>query len=91
MAKEEMLEFDGVVTELLPDGHFRVRLENQHEVLAYSAGKMRKFRIRTGVGDRVIVEMSPYDPTRGRISVRHKPDMRLPAATGQRRAHFRRR
>lgn len=49
--KRRDVEFDGVVTEVLPDGHFRVRLENQHEVLAYSAGKMRKFRIRTGVGD----------------------------------------
>ena len=52
---------------------------------------MRKFRIRTGVGDRVIVEMSPYDLTRGRISFRHKSDKPLPSATGQRRAHFRRR
>jgi translation initiation factor IF-1 len=72
MAKEEMLEFDGTVTEVLPDGHFRVVLDNQHEVLAYTAGKMRKFKIRTGVGDRVIVEMSPYDLTRGRISFRHR-------------------
>jgi translation initiation factor IF-1 len=72
MAKEEMLEFDGTVTEVLPDGHFRVMLDNQHEVLAYTAGKMRKFKIRTGVGDRVIVEMSPYDLTRGRISFRHR-------------------
>lgn len=72
MAKEEILEFDGVVTEVLPDGHFRVKLENDHEVLAYTAGKMRKFRIRTGVGDRVIVEMSPYDLTRGRITYRFK-------------------
>jgi translation initiation factor IF-1 len=68
MAKEELLEFDGVVTEVLPDGNFRVKLDNDHEVLAYTAGKMRKFRIRTGVGDRVIVEMSPYDLARGRIS-----------------------
>src|ERR1019366_6066608 len=68
MAKEELLEFDGTVTEVLPDGNFRVKLDNEHEVLAYTAGKMRKFRIRTGVGDRVIVEMSPYDLQRGRIS-----------------------
>ena len=67
MAKEELLEFDGTVTEVLPDGNFRVKLDNEHEVLAYTAGKMRKFRIRTGVGDRVIVEMSPYDLQRGRI------------------------
>ena len=72
MAKEEMLEFDGTVTEVLPDGNFRVKLDNDHEILAYTAGKMRKFRIRTGVGDRVIVEMSPYDLSRGRISFRHR-------------------
>src|SRR5215471_2699108 len=71
MAKEELLEFDGTVTEVLPDGNFRVKLDNEHEVLAYTAGKMRKFRIRTGVGDRVVVEMSPYDLQRGRISFRH--------------------
>jgi translation initiation factor IF-1 len=91
MAKEELLEFDGVVTEVLPDGHFRVKLENEHEVLAYTAGKMRKFRIRTGVGDRVIVEMSPYDLSRGRISFRHKSAQATTAATGQRRAMWRRR
>ena len=51
MAKEELLEFDGTVTEVLPDGNFRVKLDNEHEVLAYTAGKMRKFRIRTGVGN----------------------------------------
>src|ERR1044072_2200182 len=74
MNKEKMLEFDGTVTEVLPDGNFRVKLDNDHEILAYTAGKMRKFRIRTGVGDRVIVEMSPYDLERGRISFRHKSD-----------------
>ena len=74
MAKEELIEFEGEVTEELPDGNFRVKLDNEHEVLAYTAGKMRKFRIRTGVGDRVIVEMSPYDLKRGRISFRHKGD-----------------
>ena len=90
MAKEEMLEFDGTVTEVLPDGNFRVKLDNEHEVLAYTAGKMRKFRIRTGVVDRVIVEMSPYDLQRGRISFRHKGD--APAPSGQqRRPNFRRR
>ena len=91
MAKEEMLEFDGVVTEVLPDGHFRVRLDNNHDVLAYTAGKMRKFRIRTGVGDRVIVEMSPYDLQRGRITFRHKSEQPTTAATGQRRAMWRKR
>lgn len=90
MAKEEMLEFDGMVTEVLPDGNFRVRLDNDHEVLAYTAGKMRKFHIRTGVGDRVIVEMSPYDLNRGRISFRHKSDRPTSIPSGQRRPNFRR-
>ena len=74
MAKEELLEFEGVVTEVLPDGNYRVKLDNDHEVLAYMSGKMRKFRIRTGVGDRVVVEVSPYDLSRGRINFRHKSE-----------------
>ena len=72
MSKEDLLEFDGTVTEVLPDGNFRVCLDNQHELLAYMSGKMRKFRIRTGVGDRVVIEVSPYDLNRGRINFRHK-------------------
>ena len=88
MAKEELLEFDGLVTEVLPDGNFRVKLDNDHEVLAYTAGKMRKFRIRTGVGDRVVVEVSPYDLTRGRINFRHKDENAGPSPA--RRPNFRR-
>ena len=72
MAKEELLGFEGTVTEVLPDGNYRVLLENDHQVLAYMSGKMRKFRIRTGVGDKVVVEMSPYDLDRGRINFRHR-------------------
>ena len=87
MAKEEMLEFDGVVTEVLPDGNFRVKLDNDHEVLAYTAGKMRKFRIRSVVGDRVHVEMTPYDLTKGRIVFREKTPGQGP---GPRRSGFRR-
>lgn len=83
MAKEEILEFEGIVTEVLPDGNFRVRLDNDHQVLAYAAGKMRKHRIRTIVGDRVTVEMSPYDLERGRINFRHKTGG--PAPSGPRR------
>lgn len=79
MAKEELLEFEGTVTEVLPDGNFRVKLENDHTVLAYAAGKMRKYRIRTIVGDRVTVEMSPYDVDKGRINFRHKTES-APAA-----------
>jgi translation initiation factor IF-1 len=90
MAKEEMLEFDGTVTEVLPDGNYRVKLDNDHMILAYAAGKMRKHKIRTIEGDRVIVEMSPYDLDRGRISFRHKSDKPMPASP-QRKPNFRRR
>ena len=72
MAKEEVLEFPGVVTELLPNAMFRVKLENEHEVLAHTAGKMRKHRIRVLAGDRVTVEMTPYDLSKGRITFRYK-------------------
>ena len=72
MAKEEMLEFKGLVTELLPNAMFRVKLENNHEVLAHTAGKMRKNRIRVLAGDQVMVEVTPYDLTKGRIIFRFK-------------------
>ena len=72
MAKEEVLEFNGVVTELLPNAMFRVKLENDHEILAHTAGKMRKNRIRVLAGDKVSVEMTPYDLTKGRITFRFK-------------------
>ena len=70
MAKEEMLEFEGVVAEVLPDARCRVKLDNGHEVLAHVAGKMRRYRIRILPGDRVRVEVSPYDLNRGRIVYR---------------------
>jgi translation initiation factor IF-1 len=72
MTKQEAIELDGVVTEVLPDQNFRVRLANDHIVLAYAAGKMSKFRIRVLVGDRVTMQLSPYDLSRGRIVYRHK-------------------
>ncbi|MDD4617402.1 MAG: translation initiation factor IF-1 [Alphaproteobacteria bacterium] len=72
MAKEEALEFEGVVTEILPNATFRVKLDNGHEVLAHTSGKMRKNRIRVLTGDKVNVEMTPYDLTKGRITFRHK-------------------
>ena len=72
MAKEELLEFPGIVKELLPNATFRVELENGHEIIAHTAGKMRKNRIRVLAGDRVQVEMTPYDLTKGRINYRHK-------------------
>ncbi|MDD3370969.1 MAG: translation initiation factor IF-1 [Alphaproteobacteria bacterium] len=72
MAKEDLLEFEGVVTEILPNAMFRVQLDNGHEVLAHTSGKMRKNRIRVLTGDKVNVEMTPYDLTKGRITFRHK-------------------
>ena len=72
MSKEDAIEFDGVVAEVLPNAMFRVDLDNGHSVLAYTSGKMRKFRIRVLVGDRVTVAMSPYDLTKGRITFREK-------------------
>ncbi|GGH19865.1 translation initiation factor IF-1 [Alsobacter metallidurans] len=90
MAKEELMEFEGQVTEILPDARFRVRLESGHELIAYTAGKMKKFRIKTLTGDRVTVEMSPYDLDKGRLIYRHK-DERPAGAGGARRPNFRRR
>ncbi len=72
MAKEELIELKGVVTEVLPNAMFRVTLENEHVILAHTAGKMRKARIRVLQGDTVIVEMTPYDLTKGRIVYREK-------------------
>jgi len=66
------MEFTGTVKELLPNAMFRVLLDNNHEIIAHTAGKMRKFRIRVLAGDRVTVEMTPYDLTKGRITFRHK-------------------
>ena len=74
MAKEDALEVEGVVTEILPGGRFRVQLDELQMVLVYTAGKMRKNRIKTMVGDRVTVEMTPYDMERGRLIYRHKAE-----------------
>ena len=70
--KEDKIEMEGTVIEALPATQFRVRLENGHEILAYLSGKMRKYYIRILLGDRVRVELSPYDLTRGRIVYRYK-------------------
>ena len=72
MAKEDNLEFEGEVIETLPNTTFKVKLENDHEILAHSSGKMRKNRIRVLAGDKVTVEMTPYDLTKGRITFRWK-------------------
>ena len=90
MAKEELLEFEGLVTEILPDARFRVQLDNGHALIAYTAGRMKKNRIKTLAGDRVTVEVSPYDLEKGRMIFRHKDER---AGTGPRpqRHQFRRR
>jgi translation initiation factor IF-1 len=72
MSKDDVIEFDGQVLELLPNAMFRVKLDNGHTVLAHTSGKMRKNRIRVLAGDRVTVEMTPYDLTKGRITFRFK-------------------
>ena len=90
MSKEELLEFEGTVTDVLPDSRFRVMLENEHEIVAYLAGRMKKNRIRTLVGDRVTIEMTPYDLDKGRIIYRHR-DERAPSTRSQQRKNFRRR
>lgn len=71
MAKEEILEMNGVVDEVLPDARYRVTLDNGHKLIAYSAGKMRKHHIRIIAGDKVSLELSPYDLSKGRITFRH--------------------
>jgi translation initiation factor IF-1 len=71
MAKEDILEMTGVVAEVLPDSRFRVTLDNGHGLIAYSAGKMRKHHIRIIAGDKVSLEISPYDLSKGRITFRH--------------------
>ena len=88
MDKEELIEFEGTVLEALPDGRFRVRLDNGHEVMAYTSGRMKKAHIRVLAGDRVTVEMTPYDLTKGRINFRHKDTAAPPVMP---RPQFRRR
>jgi translation initiation factor IF-1 len=89
LAKEDLIEFEGTVLELLPDARFRVRLDNGHETLAYSSGRMKKNRIRILAGDRVTVEMTPYDLTKGRINFRHKDERAAPSMSP--RPQYRRR
>ena len=78
MSKEELLQFEGLVLEILPDARFRIRLDNGHELIAYTAGRMKKNRIRILAGDRVTVEMTPYDLSKGRINFRHKDERAAP-------------
>ena len=72
MAKEDLLTLEGQIDEIYPDGRFGVMLENDHRIIAYTAGRMRRHRIRSVVGDRVRVEMTPYDLEKGRIVFREK-------------------
>lgn len=85
MAKEELIEMQGKVDEVLPDSRFRVTLENGHQLIAYTGGKMRKHRIRILAGDRVTLEMSPYDLNKGRVTFRHIESRSGQPSTAQRR------
>ncbi len=86
MAKEDLIEMAGEVLEVLPDARYRVKLENGHELIAYTNGKMRKHHIRILAGDKVSLELSPYDLTKGRITFRHI-DGRAPVAPAPARRH----
>lgn len=87
MAKEELIEMNGCVVEVLPDSRFRVDLENGHQLVAYSSGKMRKNHIRILAGDKVSLELSPYDLSKGRITFRHI-ETRGPNTGGQQRRRY---
>ena len=85
MAKEDLIEMQGKIDEVLPDTRYRVTLENGHQLIAYSGGKMRKHRIKVLAGDRVTREMSPYDLNKGRITFRHIENRSGGGAAVQRR------
>ncbi len=87
MAKEELIEMLGKVDEILPDSRFRVTLDNGHQLIAYTGGKMRKHRIRILAGDRVSLELSPYDLGKGRITFRHLETRPPRPMTPARRPH----
>jgi translation initiation factor IF-1 len=89
--KEELLQFEGLVLEILPDARYRVQLDNGHELVAYTAGRMKKNRIKTLAGDRVTVEVSPYDLEKGRLIFRHKDERAGSAPRPAQRPQFRRR
>lgn len=91
LAKEELLTMEGYIEEILPDGRFAVLLDNEHKIIAYTAGKMRKFRIRSVVGDRVHVEMTPYDLSKGRIVFRERtPGQGMGGGGPRKRGNFKR-
>jgi len=88
VAKEELIEMEGVVDEVLPNTTFKVTLSNDVQVIAYASGKMRKHRIRITAGDRVTLELSPYDLTKARINFRHRDERAAPG--GAQRRYYRR-
>jgi translation initiation factor IF-1 len=90
VAKEEMIEMNGIVNEVMPDTRFRVALENGHSVIAYASGRMRKHRVRILAGDKVSLELTPYDLTKGRITFRHKDERPAGAPTHRRPTYGRR-
>ena len=85
MAKEELFVIEGQIDEILPDGRFRVLLDNDQRIICYTAGRMRRFRIRSVVGDRVHVEMTPYDLDKGRIIFRERGGGAAPGAPRNKR------
>ncbi|TWJ08451.1 translation initiation factor IF-1 [Altererythrobacter ishigakiensis] len=84
MAKEELIKMEGSINEILPDGCLGVTLDNEHRIICYTAGRMRRYRIGTVVGDRVHVEMTPYDLSKGRIVFRERTLGQTPACTRKR-------
>jgi translation initiation factor IF-1 len=91
LTKEELLQFEGLVTEILPDARYRVLLDNGHALIAYTAGRMKKNRIKTLAGDRVTVEVSPYDLEKGRMIFRHRDERSGAASRPPARNQFHRR
>src|SRR5271155_991927 len=91
LTKEELLQFEGLVIEILPDARYRVQLDNGHALIAYTAGRMKKNRIKTLAGDRVTVEVSPYDLEKGRMIFRHKDERAGNMPRPPQRQQFRRR
>ncbi|HEU4709582.1 MAG TPA: translation initiation factor IF-1 [Methylophilaceae bacterium] len=87
MAKEELIEMNGVVMEVLPDSRFRVTLDNGHQLVAYTGGKMKKNHIRILAGDKVTLELSPYDINNGRITFRHIEPRSTPYSAPRRKSY----
>ena len=85
------MQFEGLVTEILPDARYRVQLDNGHRLVAYTAGRMKRNRIKTLAGDRVTIEVSPYDLEKGRLIFRHKDERAAAMPRPPQRQQFRRR